>query len=269
LKTAKLSTTHFIILALLALASQFRVSAANAASNEDFVADQLKTVKWGQYMATNCQPITLADWAGLPTESCTYSSGSGFGDIKVVMLNAGPDRMAKWLLTACADAAARFPVHCAERLAVRIKCQSGNQFPIAGLVDEGTLYTFRDGVTVKLKEFGSTALSHKPSDDEQTLALSSGTVESVKKFARVQGTTRAEYAQSTGHNVSDYAGLAWQAEIRSAYKRAWTSDRNDLLSAWAKANVDLIDHKDKPGAKFDDDCKRVARHWAQWPITGE
>jgi hypothetical protein len=269
MKPAKMAKAQSVIIALLILTSQCWSSAARAASSEDFVAEQLTTVKWGQYMAKNCQPVTLAAWPGMPTVSCTYASNSGFGDIKVVMLNAGAERMAKWLLTACADATAQFPVHCAERLALRIKCQSGNQFPIAGLVDEGKLYVFRDGVTVKLKEFGSTALGHKPTDDEQALALSGGTVESVKKFARVQGTTRAEYAKSTGHDASDYAGLAWQSEIKKAYQRAWGSDRNDLLSAWAKANVGLIDHKLDPGAKFDHDCQLVANHWQQWPISGE
>jgi hypothetical protein len=240
-----------------------------AESNETFVTHQLETVKWGQYMAHDCQPKAMAGWSGLPTKMCTYDSNSGFGEIKVVMLNADAPRMAKWLLAACSDADAQFPLHCAERLALRVKCQSGNQFPVAGMVDEGKLYVFRDGVTVKLEEFGSLTLGREPTEEEQTLALGSGTVEVVKKFARVQGTTRAEYAAFKGQAASDYAGLAWQAAIRDAYQRAWTSDRNDLLSAWAKANVETIDHKLAPAAKFDDYCKSVAHNWVNWPITGE
>jgi len=196
-------------------------------------------------MGHGCAPVEISGWAGFPTEACLYKSSSGYGQIKVVLLNPDNDRMAKWLVTACADAGAPNLRVCAERVALRVKCQSGNQFPVAGFVDEGALYLFRDGVTVgitgvKDAEHRTDWLYRSPTSDEETLALTSGTVAKVYSFGRVQGTKRADFASFTGKPASDYDGLAWQAAIREEYQAAWTSDQNRLMSAWAKANVAIL-----------------------------
>src|SRR5262249_13416956 len=129
---------------------------AQPADPGSLVGQHLSTVRWGQYMAKNCQPTTNAGWPSYPTLLCRYDTD--YGRVSVILLNAANDRLAHWLVTACQDAGAKFARHCAERLAVRIKCQSGNQFPVAGFVDEGPLYTFRDGVTVTFSEIGSNHL---------------------------------------------------------------------------------------------------------------
>ncbi len=253
--------------AMVAMATAAPAALAQPDDPVTFVGAQLVTVKWGQYMAKNCQPTMAAGWEFFPTQRCRY--GSGFGPVPVILLNPDPQRLARWLVTACRDAGAKFLKHCAERLAVRIKCQSGNQFPVAGFVDEGPLYTFRDGVTVAFKEIGANHLNQAPTAGQMETVLENGTVSVVYKFARVQGTTREEYASFVGKPVSDFAGLAWRTEIRSAYQAAWHSDRNALLSAWAKSNRFLIDHKLAPAARFDSYCKKVAANWAAWPIVGE
>jgi hypothetical protein len=232
-----------------------------------FVAAQLPTVSWGQYMSKNCEPTTDAGWPFYPTQLCRY--GTAYGPVSVILLNPANDRLAYWLVTACQDAGAKFLKHCAERLAVRIKCQSGNQFPVAGFVDEGPLYTFRDGVTVTFSEIGANHLNATPTAAQTKAALGSGTVSVVHKFARVQGTTRQEYASFVGKPVGNFAGLAWRDEIRAAYQMAWYSPQNALLSAWAASNRFLIDHKLAPAARFDSYCKKVATNWVLWPISGE
>ncbi len=99
--------------------------------------------------------------------------------------------------------------------------------------------------------------------------LGDGAISEVHRYAKVQGTTRSEYADFVGKPVSQFAGLAWRDEVRQAYQSAWNSEENALLSAWAAANRSLIDHKLAPAARFDDDCKSVAATWVLWPITGE
>jgi hypothetical protein len=108
-----------------------------------------------------------------------------------------------------------------------------------------------------------------PTDAQTAAALGTGTVSVVHSYARVQGTSRQEYAAFAGKPVGDFTGLAWQAAIRNAYQAAWSSNQNTLLSAWAKSNRSLIDHKLAPAAHFDAYCKTVAQNWSVWPITGE
>ncbi|MFL5112356.1 MAG: hypothetical protein ACJ8C3_25630 [Microvirga sp.] len=248
----------------------FAATAASAhaqPSDVGFVEGRLSTVAWGQYMAQQCEPTTVSGWEGFPTVLCRYPSAHG--TVPVAMMNAGPGRLARWLVAACQDAGAQFPKHCAERLAVRIKCQSGNQFPVAGFVDEGPLYTFRDGVTVTFASIGTSSLQHAPSQAQIDSVLGAGAIAKVHSYARVQGTTREEYAAFVQRPVASFAGLNWRAEVRAAYQAAWSSDRNALLSAWARANRSLIDHKLAPAARFDAYCKSVAASWASWAIAGE
>jgi hypothetical protein len=255
-----------LVLALLALPAIG--VAAPAPADVAFVETALKTVKFGPYMAVGCQPTEAKGWAGFPSQLCRYPTA--FGAVPVILLDPDNARLARWLTQACTDAGASYPKHCAERLALRVKCQSGGQFPISGFVEEnGQLFLFRDGVTVAIKEFGASTLSHAPSPAEETLALDTGAVLKVYAAARIQGTTRAEYAAFKKIEAGPLGGLAWQGAIREAYQLAWSSDRNDLMSAWAVSNRSLIDHKDIAGAKFDPYCKSVAASWKAWPITGE
>lgn len=115
-------------------------------------------------------------WANFRIERCTYlgkvPAKQSAPLLVVLMANAGPERIARWLLTACADAGAeRNPARarCLSRLYAHIKEQSGFQFPVAGLVDETKIengevvrdvcagicyFTFRDGIAVRIRGFG-------------------------------------------------------------------------------------------------------------------
>jgi hypothetical protein len=256
-------TTTLVLTVLLAA----RPACSQPVDAVPFVGAQLLVVGWGQYMAHNCWPTAVLGWELYPVQLCRYASS--YGPVPVALLNPDNGRLARWLVSGCQDAGAQYLKHCAERLALRIKCQSGNQFPVAGFVDEGPLYTFRDGVTVTFSEIGINRLNQLPTPAQEASVLGQGTVSKVHKFARIQGTTREEYAGFTGKPVGQFAGLAWRTTIRAAYQAAWASDRNTLLSAWARANRWSIDHKLAPAARFDSYCKSVAANWAPWPITGE
>ena len=107
-------------------------------------------------------------------------------------------------------------------------------------------------------------LYRSPTPEEETLALTSGTVARVYSFGRVQGTRRAEFASFTGKPTSDYDGLAWQAAIRAEYQAPWNSDQNRLMSAWAKANVAFL----KDTVTFDTFFKQAGcpdgLKWTRW-----
>lgn len=256
----------FLVSSILILAGN---SSALSSEKVSFIKAQLDRMSWGQYFSTNCNSISVANWRGFPTEKCRYTSPSGFGNLEVILLNANNTKTAKWIWTACADASAKYPLHCAERLAAQIKCQSGNQFPISGFVEEWRkLFIFRDGVTVRIGEIGSLTVKEKPTKKMQELALGAGTVTEVKKYARVQGTTRGQYASFKKTDTSQLLGLNWQKTIRKAYQRAWNRSRNDLMSAWAVANRYSIDHKGKITARLWG-CENILRNWAPWPIKGE
>lgn len=209
-----------------------------AESDADFVARNLAKVTWGQYMRRGCAPVHIAAWEGLPTERCSYHSATFGVKLPVVLIVPDDQRLAKWMLTACGYAGVRNLRVCSEKLATQIKCQSGNQFAVAGLVDEGALYLFRDGVTVSVEGVGTgrnVGLTRPPSSDEAQRSLD-GKVVKVHKWARIVGTGREDFSSLTGMPVEALAGSAWQETIREEFKTAWNSKGNRLISAWAKSN---------------------------------
>ena len=134
---------------------------------------------------------------------------------------------------------------------MRIKCQSGNQFPVAGFVDEGPLYTFRDGVTVTFASIGTSSLQHATSQAQIDSVLGAGAIAKVHSYARVQGTTREEYAafvqrpprelrraELAGGSARRVSGGVVVGPERAS-ERLGESDRS------------LIDHKLAPAARFD------------------
>ena len=108
---------------------------------------------------------------------------------------------------------------------------SSGIFPIDGYIPEppNTCYVFRDGVTVwtTARKFWQSPIDHSCGDfgeGEQPLAT-------AFKFARISSTTRQEYIAA--HGKMDVEGLRWVDVVRELYQQAWTSDRNELMSATA------------------------------------
>jgi hypothetical protein len=119
----------------------------------------------GRYMSPRggCCATQFPRWERYPTEICSYEAVSHVR-LSVIVLNPNREQLARWFVTACTDAHARYVMQCSERLDLLTTCQSGAQFPVAGDVDEGKIYTFRDGVTVRMKGLPSTIV---PKSDVQ------------------------------------------------------------------------------------------------------
>ena len=197
-----------------------------------------------RYMEQNCAPATYPGWETLPLKACSYSV-KGRNDpvkktAKVIMLNAEPDQLARWVVSTCIEVVGNARNKCTKAIGAQIIGQSGAQFPVAGIVFEDLLpadgkyevFVFRNGVTVLVN-----GVTHRgtaqPSAAEIERALS-GVVTSTLKFARVQSTTREQYLANGG--TSSVTGNAWNEVSRDLYKAAWGHNRNEMMVAWAKSN---------------------------------
>ncbi len=198
-----------------------------------------------RYMEQDCHATTYPDWEGLPLQECTYGV-KGERDparktAKVIMLNASPDQLARWVVATCVEVTGGAARRCTDKLSRQIINQSGAQFPIAGIVYEDILpedgrmevFAFRNGVTVKVN--GVTHLStQQPTAAEIEKSLN-GQVTKAYKFARIQSTTREQYQANGG--TTNVVELAWLEVTRDLYKAAWGNNRNELMIAWARANA--------------------------------
>jgi hypothetical protein len=238
-KTKRCSAYVALTKVVLFCAAILRVDQALAAeSDHEFIARNLKTVTWGQYMHVACKPIEVSGWRGIPTERCDYSSDSFGVKLPVVLVIPDDGRLNDWFSTACADIPLSNIRTCTEKLAIQAKCQANNQFVVAGLVDEGRLFFFRDGVTVSVEGVatgGGIGLNRAPTESERKLSLT-GRVTTVQHFARIVGTSREDYAEFTGRAAAEVAEGAWQDTIRAEFQAAWTSSTNRLVSSWAHGN---------------------------------
>jgi hypothetical protein len=221
--------------------------------NRKIIIDQLARelaprLARSRYMEANPQKVTVPGWENFPTIQYTYTlKDKAPGTNKTasaIMLNPDARQLARWIVTACIEAKGSAATNFTKKLADRIISQSGAQFPIRGIVYEDILpangihevYCFMDGVTVKVN-----GVDHRseiqPSAEQMEKALhaTKSDVTWVGKYARLQGTTREEYQEAGGNeNVQD---TAWLDVSRKLYQQAWNSDRNELLIAWAKANL--------------------------------
>jgi hypothetical protein len=201
-----------------------------------------------RYMENDPQPVIVPGWEGFPTVKCTYSvHDHPTGAVKtasVIMLNPDAGRLARWIVSACSEAKGFVDEADTRKLADHILSQSGGQFPIRGVVYEDILpangiyevYCFMDGVTVKIN-----GVDHRgetqPLPEQMQKALNAvvADVTWVGKYARIQSTTREEYQQAGGKE--DVEGTAWLNVSRRLYQKAWKSERNELMIAWAKAHL--------------------------------
>lgn len=201
-----------------------------------------------RYMEQNCVAATYPGWETLPLKECTYSV-KGPNDpvkktVKVIMLNAEPEQLARWVVSTCIEVVGVASNKCTKAIRSQIIQQSGAQFPVAGIVFEDILpadgryevFAFRNGVTVLIA-----GVTHRgtaqPSAAEIEKSLH-GDVTSTFKFARVQSTTREQYLANGG--TRNVIGNAWNEVNRDLYKAAYGQNRNEMMVAWARANKSLL-----------------------------
>jgi hypothetical protein len=242
---------------------------ARAESDLGHVEAKLKLNSLGRYMqeGAHCQNQVRKEWEGFPTVMCTYSGSSGAKDISVIMLNAEPPQIARWLVTACRDARAQHIRHCAERLALQTTCQSGFQFPIAGFVDEGEIFSFRNGVTARMTGTQFWKFTSKNFSDA-TKPVFDNEPESAGKYARISSTERKQFADLVGQPLSTFDGLAWIATARKEYQAAWGQDSNRLMTARVKSSLSQFDQEGW-GDEFNHFCVEVAGCPSQQSAPGK
>jgi endoglucanase len=201
-----------------------------------------------RYMEQSCRDTVYAGWEGFPLKRCTYSlrdRRAGRKTAEVVLLDASPRQLARWVVSACAEVRHTTAASCTRRIRRHILGQSGAQFPVAGIVMEDmdgdgvqNVYVFRDGVTCRVSGItnGSSA-QPTPRQIEQAM---SGSVVRVGVYGRIASTTREQYRANGGTvdvGTSGNRGPAWRQVVRDLYQRAWNNDRNELIVAWARANL--------------------------------
>jgi hypothetical protein len=199
-----------------------------------------------RYMEQHPEPVRYPGWEDFPLVKCRYSVKDPVDGrsktAEVIMLNAPPEKLARWVVRSCIEAKGSARPADLDRLSRQIIEASGAQFPVAGIVFEAMddaprqkVYCFRDGVTVRLAGVRHVT-TDQPTDGEIRAAINPATaIEQVFEFARIQSTTRDQYRAAGGsENVQ---GAAWPRVVRKLYQQAWNTDRNELMIAWAKANL--------------------------------
>lgn len=196
--------------------------------------------------ARQCDPPNseFARWKGFPVQRCKYSDSGVV--VQTHMLNPTTEQLARWTATACREAQATDTNACIQAVAGQVIGASSGVFPVSGFIPEPAssaggsgnkmyCYLFRDGVTVRTEQF-----KKEPAAEGGACpyADDASPVTRAKRFARVASTTRTEYAANGGAQPvgTDKDGdPRWVDVIRDLYQKAWNSDRNELISAKAKA----------------------------------
>ena len=197
----------------------------------------------------------LKGWEGYPVELYEYYTGydstaCGPKKGKVYMLNPSPEKLARWIMTACWAASGTLKYEYTERIRQYIIHQSGAQFPVSGVVYEAMYkpgdyypYLFKDGVTVYLSDSTYFARDKHPGEEmlDFYLTMDYGDLRPVTgRYARICSTTREQYLSAGGKEdvgTSEDRRQHWLEVVRELYKKAWKSDENELITAWAKAYI--------------------------------
>jgi hypothetical protein len=192
------------------------------------------------YMEGVSEKVAYPNWDGFPTAKHSYKVDDG-KHAQVIMCNADAAQLARWIVYACIEAKGSADPTYTDKLNSQILDASGAQFPVAGIVledmDAGrqAVYAFRDGVTVQIPGIEN-GVAVQPSVKQIADSLDPNVRPTVaKKYARIQSTTREEYQAAGGKQNAE--GLLWLDVSRKLYQAAWGKDQNELMIAWAKANL--------------------------------
>jgi hypothetical protein len=194
----------------------------------------------GQYMKHNCADTTSADWPGVPLQRCKYDELGAKAEVTLALPDG--ERLARWTVTACRDAAAKNIQACATYLRKRIWSASNAQFPVSGYVIEpksvlgGTsnapyCFLFRNGVTVR-----TASVTSRPPENGicGPASAEAAPISKAFSFARIASTSREEFSMAPGGpSAASVAGIAFPEAVRKDFVAAWTSERNRLISGAA------------------------------------
>ncbi|MDD2595968.1 MAG: cellulase [Bacteroidales bacterium] len=223
------------------------------------VTERCQNVLDAAYMAGTLleERTDIPGWEGFPVKHYEYYTGV---DVKinvpkkgeVYMLNPSAEKLAKWIINAVWDVKGTLNYEDIEKVRTFIKWQSGGQFPVRGAVYEAMYtpdfyepYIFKDGVTVYVAD-SLMFPADKHCTQEQLdfyLNLTNADLKpNTGRYARICSTTREMY-YANGGTVAVGTGndgersQAWLDVVRDLYQKAWNSDKNELITAWAKSNL--------------------------------
>lgn len=193
------------------------------------------------YMADSLVGETDSLQAGKDCPSgCTIPYGTRHPDGqpkkgKVYLLNPSPEKLARWIATACWKARGSLEYRYTDKLLRWIRSQSGGQFPVRGVVYEAMYepgrydpYVFKDGVTVYVAD-------PQPDACRRTLhgraarILPEATDADLKpytgRYARIgQHDARAVSRRRRHGTVGDSdrnRRIEWLDVVRRLYRQAW------------------------------------------------
>jgi len=199
---------------------------------------------------------TLPGWEGYPVKLYQYETGNDLYTgkpkvAKVYLLNPSPEKLAMWIITASWEVKHSVDYQYTDKIFQWIKNQSGAQFPVKGIVYEDQYtrdfqepYLFKDGVTVYLQDSNNWPQDKTctPQQIELYLHLSNYDLKPQSgRYGRIASTTREDYKNCGGtEDVGDANDrkLKWLEVVRELYKKAWKSDRNELIICWAKNHLE-------------------------------
>lgn len=238
-------------------------------NSDDFqklVADCQKVISTSQYMAGTLIEETKSypNYEGYPVKLYQYETGKDVQTgIKkkglVYMLNPTAEKLATWIAMAVWRTKGDINTSAMDALLKQILIQSGVQFPVCGIVYEDMSssgqypYLFKDGVTVYAADRAKWATEDPAHEgnysctDAQLNYNIKITNEELKTYtgtyARICSTVREEYKAYGGtvdvgtSESQSTRSLKWLDVVRDLYKKAWDSNENQLITAWAKANL--------------------------------
>jgi endoglucanase len=251
-----------IVLFSLLLLPVFSRSQNNIPSNYlhdslPLLVQRTKDLLNSAYMAQKQLSVTdtLPGWEGFPVKLYEYQTGIDLYTHqpktgRVYLLNPSAEKLAMWIVTTCMEVKKSVEFKYTDSLFRWIKGQSGAQFPVKGVVYEDQYikefqepYIFKDGVTVYIKD--STLF---PKDKTCTPAQLNFylriTNDDIKpqtgQYGRICSTRREDYTSAGGkEDVGDMHDKKqkWLEVVRELYKKAWNSDRNELMVMWAKNHL--------------------------------
>lgn len=253
-------------LSLLVVLLMFFLLQANAQKRlpkkylkKDFPAlvEKAKEVLSHAYMAQKLlyTTDTIPGWEGFPVQLYEYKTGTDLYTKapktgKVFLLNPAPEKLAMWVATACWQVKHSVDTAYTFKLMNWINYQSNAQFPVKGVVYEDQYtkdfqepYVFKDGVTVYISD-STMWPADKTCTPEQLdfyLRITNADLKpQTGQYARISSTTREDYTANGGtEDVGDKSNRKqkWLEVVRAYYKKAWMSDKNELIIMWAKEHL--------------------------------
>ncbi|HUZ62057.1 MAG TPA: hypothetical protein VMU83_25000 [Hanamia sp.] len=185
-----------------------------------------KVVLSHAYMAQELLSVTdtLPGWEGFPVRLYEYQTGND--------LYTGKPKTGKIYLLDPIDG------------------QSNAQFPVKGLLYEDQYtrnfqepYLFKDGITVYIKDTTMWPKDKTCTPEELNfyLYISNDDLKpQTGQYARIASTTREDYKiAGCTEDVGDKNDRKqkWLEVVRDLYKKAWNSDKNELIIMWANNHL--------------------------------